>query len=78
MATKKIGCVLAYAKDHNNYGTFLQGFAILKLIKDLGYEPEIIKYNKQRSISELIKVTPLYLMAGGTDMLMQRLKSKLI
>jgi len=47
------------------------------LIKDLGYEPEIIKYNKQRSISELIKVTPLYLMAGGTDMLMQRLKSKL-
>lgn len=77
MTTKKIGCVLAYAKNHNNYGTFLQGFAILKLIKDLGYEPEIIKYNKQRSIPELIKITPLYLMAGGNKMLMQRLKSKL-
>ena len=77
MSTKKIGCVLAYAKNHNNYGTFLQGFALIKLIKDLGYEPVIIKYNKKRSIKELIKVTPLYLLAGGSEMIFQRLKSKL-
>ena len=77
MTTRKIGCVLAYAKNHNNYGTFLQGFALLKLIKDLGYVPEIIRYSKQRSLLELIKVTPLYLMAGGNKMLKQRLKSKL-
>ncbi|MCS2715590.1 hypothetical protein NXW16_19840 [Bacteroides thetaiotaomicron] len=27
---KKIGCVIAYSDNHNNYGTSLQGFATIK------------------------------------------------
>lgn len=27
---KKIGCVIAYSVGHNNYGTSLQGYAMLK------------------------------------------------
>ena len=31
----KIGCVIAYRKGHNNYGTSLQGYAMLKYMKKL-------------------------------------------
>ncbi len=77
MGLKKIGCVLAYQKDHTNYGTFLQGFAMIKLIKGLGYDPKIIKYIKKRSLTELLKVFPLYLLAGGWGMLKVSLKKKI-
>ena len=30
MRKSKIGCVIAYTKGHNNYGTSLQGYAMLK------------------------------------------------
>ena len=43
---KKIGCVIAYTPNHNNYGTSLQGYAMLKKIQQLGYECEIIQYKK--------------------------------
>ncbi len=29
-STKEIGCVIAYSVGHNNYGTSLQGYAMLK------------------------------------------------
>lgn len=77
MTKNKIGCVIAYAKNHNNYGTFLQGLAMLKLIRELGYEPAIIKYRKNRSIIELLKTFPLYLLAGGSGILKRRLKLKI-
>lgn len=28
--TKKVGCVIAYKKDHTNYGTSLVGYALVK------------------------------------------------
>lgn len=51
---KKIGCVIAYRKGHNNYGTSLQAYAMLKKIQQLGYDVEIIQYTKQLSFSQKI------------------------
>lgn len=45
--SNKIGYVMAYRKGHNNYGTSLQGFALLKKMQQLGYDVEIINYEKQ-------------------------------
>ncbi|MCD8317896.1 MAG: polysaccharide pyruvyl transferase family protein [Paraprevotella sp.] len=46
---KKIGCVIAYTPNQNNYGTSLQGYAMLRKIRDLGYDVEVIDYRKQLS-----------------------------
>ncbi len=42
-----IGCVIAYNDGHNNYGTALVGYALIKKIKDLGHDCEIISYTKK-------------------------------
>ncbi len=47
---KKIGCVIAYKKNHTNYGTSLQGYAMLKKIQQLGYDVEVINYIKHLSL----------------------------
>lgn len=52
---KKVGCVIAYRKGQNNYGTSLQGYAMLKKIQQLGYEVEVINYVKQLSLFEKIQ-----------------------
>ena len=53
---KKIGCVIAYKKNHNNYGTSLQGYAMLKKIQQLGYEVEVINYVKRLSFIEKVRI----------------------
>lgn len=63
---KKIGCVIAYSDNHNNYGTSLQGFATIKKIRDLGYGCEIIRYKKQLTLFEKIKLIYLMFRSGGT------------
>ena len=63
---KKIGCVIAYSDNHNNYGTSLQGFATIKKIRDLGYDCEIIRYKKQLTLFEKIKLIYLMFRCGGT------------
>lgn len=63
---KKIGCVIAYSDNHNNYGTSLQGFATIKKIRDLGYGCEIIRYKKQLTLFEKIKLIYLMFRCGGT------------
>ncbi len=52
---KKIGCVIAYRKGQNNYGTSLQGYALLKKIQQLGYEVEVINYIKRLSFFDKLK-----------------------
>ena len=42
------------AYGHNNYGTSLQGYALLKIIQQLGYEIEVIHYEKQLTVMEKI------------------------
>lgn len=51
----KIGYVLAYTKGQNNYGTSLQGYALLRKLQELGHDVEIIHYIKQLSFFEKIR-----------------------
>ncbi len=53
--SKKIGCAIAYRKGQNNYGTSLQGYAMIKKIQQMGYDVEIINYIKQFTLIEKIK-----------------------
>lgn len=52
---KKIGCVIAYKKNHTNYGTSLVGYALVKKIQQLGHDVEIINYVKRLSIFDKIR-----------------------
>lgn len=73
---KKIGCVIAYTKGHNNYGTSLQGYAMLKKIQQLGYEVEVIQYTKRLSAWQKIKFVVNALRAGEWKNIKHRLTSK--
>ena len=53
---KKVGCVIAYKKGHNNYGTSLVGYALLKVIQSLGYDVEIINYVKRLTFKEKLEI----------------------
>lgn len=74
---KKIGCVIAYTENHNNYGTSLQGYATLRKISDLGYQCEIIRYKKQLSLIAKIKLVYEMLRCGGTKDKLRVLKERL-
>ena len=56
---KAIGCVIAYFKNHNNYGTSLQGFATIKAIEHEGYKCRLIQYQKSDSLFKKIRLAPL-------------------
>jgi len=47
---RKIGCVIAYRNGHNNYGTALQAYALLKKMREWGFECEVIHYVKKLSL----------------------------
>ena len=53
---KAIGCVIAYFKNHNNYGTSLQGFATIKAIEHEGYKCRLIQYQKSDSLFKKIRL----------------------
>ena len=74
---KRVGCEIAYTDKHNNYGTPLQGFATVKKIQDLGYDCEIIKYTKQLSLLNKIKLVYLMYRCGGTKDKMRIVKERL-
>lgn len=73
---KKIGCVIAYAKGHNNYGTSLQGYAMLKKIRQLGYDVEVIQYTKNLSLWQKMKFVINALRAGEWKKIRLRLTTK--
>lgn len=75
---KKIGCVIAYTKGHNNYGTSLQGYAMLKKIQQLGYEVEVIQYTKRLSAWQKIQFVVNALRAGEWEDIKHRLMGKQI
>lgn len=70
----KIGCCLAYYKNHNNYGTSLQGYATVKMLQSLGHEVRIIKYKKHDSLIRKVSVAPLQLISGGWAAFLRRSK----
>ena len=78
MSRKKIGCVIAYTEGHNNYGTSLQGYAMLKKIQQLGYEVEVIQYTKRLSAWQKMKFVVNALRAGDWKNIKHRLTSKQI
>lgn len=70
---KKIGCVIAYTPGHNNYGTSLQGYAMLKKIKQLGYDCEVIQYEKHLSLNKKIHFVINAICSGETKELYNRI-----
>lgn len=74
---KKIGCVVIMHPGQNNYGSSLQGFATVYKIEQLGFDYEIIRYNKKRSIADVVKNMPSLLKIGLIGQLRYRLNKKL-
>lgn len=54
--SKKIGCVIAYRKNHTNYGTSLVGYALIKKLQLLCKDVEVINYIKHPTIREKIEI----------------------
>lgn len=75
MNRKKIGCVIAYRHNHNNYGTSLQGYAMLRKIKDMGYDVEVVYYKKQLSFMQKFAFVWNAVRVGETKQILQRLTS---
>lgn len=73
---KKIGCVIAYRPNHNNYGTSLQGYAMLRKIKDLGYDVEVIYYKKQLSLKQKLAFVWNAYRVGEIKNILMRLNAK--
>lgn len=72
----KIGCVIAYTLGHNNYGTSLQGYAMLKKIQQLGYNCEIIQYKKNLTIIQKLRFIVNAIRAGEAKELYSRFTQK--
>lgn len=72
----KIGCVIAYTPGHNNYGTSLQGYAMLKKIQQLGYNCEVIQYKKNLTIIQKLRFIVNAIRAGEAKELYSRFTQK--
>lgn len=73
---KKIGCVIAYKKNHTNYGTSLVGYSLIKKIQQLGYDVEIINYVKNLSLIDKIRYTLNAYMCGELERLVKLRNNK--
>lgn len=76
MDNKKIGCVIAYSEGHNNYGTSLQGHAMLQKIQQLGHEVEVIHYEKRLGLPQKIRFVANAIRAGEWKNIVKRLTAK--
>lgn len=74
----KVGCVIAYTPGHNNYGTSLQGYAMLKKIQQLGYQSEVINYKKCLTLSQKLHFIINAIRSGEAKTLYARLVNKRI
>ena len=72
---RKVGGVIIMHPNHNNYGTSLQGFATVKIVEKLGYDLRIIRYNKRRTVGELIRILPGLIRSGAVKAFVARRKS---
>ncbi len=70
----KIGCVIAYRKNHTNYGTSLVGYALLKKIQMLGFEVEVINYVKNLSFTQKVAFVWNAIRVGEFKNIVHRLK----
>lgn len=73
----KVGAVIVSDLNHNNYGSALQAYATIKIVKKFGHDLTIIKYKKQRSITDWIKIAPGLLLSGGVELIKKKIKARL-
>lgn len=73
---KKVGCVVIMHPGQNNYGTSLQGFATIKKVADIGYDYEIIRYKKEKSLAFFLKNLIGYIRSGGVEKYFYRRNKK--
>ncbi len=73
---KRIGCVIAYTSGHNNYGTSLQGYAMLRKIQQLGFLCEVIQYKKELTLYQKFRFVINAIRAGGSRELYGRFITK--
>ena len=69
---KKIGCVIAYRKGHTNYGTSLVGYSLVRKLRELGFDIEIINYVKRLTLFEKLRYLANAFMCGGLRKLLIR------
>lgn len=60
-----VGCVLALHPGQCNYGAALQGYATIKITQGMGYNCEIIKYNKTDMLWFVISNLSGLIRSGG-------------
>jgi len=75
---RKIGCVIAYRSGHNNYGTALQAYAMLKKMRELGFECEIIHYVKRLSLWQKAAYSANAIRAGEAKKIYGSLRNRLL
>lgn len=71
---KKIGGVIVSYIDHTNYGSSLQAYATMKVVQDLGYDFTFIKYQKNRSLWDWLKIAPGLILSGGLELIKNKIK----
>lgn len=69
---RRVGGVVIMRPGQNNYGTSLQGLATIRVIQKLGYPFRIIRYNKRRSIGDIVCTLPGYLRSGLLQSILHR------
>ena len=76
MGKRKIGGVIVSDFNHTNYGSCLQAYATLQIVKGFGYDLTFIKYKKQRSIWDWLKIAPGLMLSGGFELLENKRRFK--
>ena len=54
----------------------MQAYATLQIVKGFGYDLTFIKYKKQRSIWDWIKIAPGLMLSGGFELLENKRRFK--
>lgn len=78
MNNNKIGCVIAYRNGHNNYGTALQAYAMLKKMQEWGYDCEVIYYVKRLTPWQKIAWVANALRVGEAKTICRRFRNWLL
>lgn len=74
---EKIGGVIVSDLDHTNYGSSLQAYATLKVVQDLGYDLTFIKYQKNRTLFDWLKIAPGLLLSGGLELIVNKIRFRI-
>lgn len=67
---------MAYRKGHNNYGTSLQGYALLQVLRQLGCDVEIFDYVKRPNFKQKVEWVVNAIRVGEKNVLYRRLINK--